>query len=83
MFKCSMIDAPVSGGVGGAAAGTLTFMVGGSQVDFNRARPVLETMGKNVVHCGGISTGQVCELVFFFFVVCLFSLFCFLFLLRF
>ncbi|KAI9599495.1 NAD binding domain of 6-phosphogluconate dehydrogenase-domain-containing protein [Syncephalis fuscata] len=49
------IDAPVSGGVGGAQAGTLTFMVGGSEADFNAARPYLQAMGKNIVHCGGIS----------------------------
>ena len=48
-----MVDAPVSGGVGGAEAGTLTFMVGGSEADFARAKPVLEKMGKTIVHCGG------------------------------
>jgi 3-hydroxyisobutyrate dehydrogenase len=44
-----MIDAPVSGGVGGAEAGTLTFMVGGSAADYDAARPLLVSMGKNIV----------------------------------
>ncbi|MES2868658.1 MAG: 3-hydroxyisobutyrate dehydrogenase [Pseudomonadota bacterium] len=56
-----MLDAPVSGGTGGAAAGTLTFMVGGSITDFDRARPVLEAMGKNIVHCGDTGNGQVAK----------------------
>ncbi len=56
-----MVDAPVSGGVGGAAAGTLTFMVGGTDSAFNRAKPVLSCMGKNIVHCGGNGTGQVAK----------------------
>jgi 3-hydroxyisobutyrate dehydrogenase len=47
-----VIDAPVSGGVGGAAAGTLTFMCGGPKTAFDRAQPYLQRMGKNVVHCG-------------------------------
>ena len=47
-----MVDAPVSGGVGGATAGTLTFMVGGSEAAFAKARPILEKMGKNIVHAG-------------------------------
>ena len=46
------VDAPVSGGVGGAAAATLTFMVGGSEEAFAKAKPVLEAMGKKIVHCG-------------------------------
>src|SRR5580658_5920016 len=46
------LDAPVSGGVGGATAATLTFMVGGSAEAFARGKPVLERMGKRVVHCG-------------------------------
>jgi 3-hydroxyisobutyrate dehydrogenase len=45
-------------GVGGAEAGTLTFMVGGPKATFDRAKPVLEKMGKNVVHCGDAGTGQ-------------------------
>ena len=47
------LDAPVSGGVGGAEAGTLAFMCGGSDRAFERARPVLEKMGKRIVHAGG------------------------------
>ena len=54
----AMLDAPVSGGVGGATAGTLTFMVGGTDAAFARARPVLGTMGKNIVHAGGAGAGQ-------------------------
>ncbi|MNE28369.1 3-hydroxyisobutyrate dehydrogenase [compost metagenome] len=56
-----MLDAPVSGGTAGAAAGTLTFMVGGEQVDFERAKPVLAAMGKNIVHCGAAGNGQVAK----------------------
>jgi len=56
-----MLDAPVSGGTAGAAAGTLTFMVGGSAEDFERARPVLAAMGRNIVHCGGAGNGQVAK----------------------
>jgi 3-hydroxyisobutyrate dehydrogenase len=59
---CPMVDAPVSGGVGGAEAGTLTFMVGGEARDFEIAKPVLLAMGKNVVHCGGIGNGQVAKI---------------------
>jgi len=58
-----MLDAPVSGGVGGAEAGTLTFMVGAhAAADFEAARPLLEGMGKNIVACGGDGTGQVAKL---------------------
>ena len=57
-----MVDAPVSGGVGGAEAGTLTFMVGGSEADFARAKPVLEKMGKTIVHCGGAGNGQAAKI---------------------
>ena len=53
-----MIDAPVSGGVAGAAAGTLTFMVGASAAGFERAEPILAAMGRNVVHVGGSGCGQ-------------------------
>lgn len=56
-----MIDAPVSGGTGGAAAGTLTFMVGGQQADFDVALPILEAMGKNIVYCGPSGNGQVAK----------------------
>jgi 3-hydroxyisobutyrate dehydrogenase len=58
-----MLDAPVSGGVGGAEAGTLTFMVGAADdAHFAAARPLLEGMGKNIVRCGGDGTGQVAKL---------------------
>jgi len=57
-----MIDAPVSGGVGGAQAATLTFMVGGSDQAFARARPLLERMGKTIVHAGGSGTGQAAKI---------------------
>jgi 3-hydroxyisobutyrate dehydrogenase len=56
------LDAPVSGGVGGAKAATLTFMVGGSQHAFARGKPVLEKMGKRVVHCGEAGNGQVAKI---------------------
>ena len=49
----SMLDAPVSGGVVGAEAASLTFMCGGDKTTFLKARPLLEAMGKNIVHCGG------------------------------
>lgn len=52
------VDAPVSGGVGGAAAGTLTFMAGGSEEAFSRAAPLFEIMGKKAVHCGAAGAGQ-------------------------
>jgi 3-hydroxyisobutyrate dehydrogenase len=58
----AMIDAPVSGGTGGAEAGTLTFMVGGEARHFEAARPVLACMGKNLVHCGGSGNGQVAKI---------------------
>src|SRR5919197_379102 len=48
----AMLDAPVSGGVGGATAATLTFMVGGEAAAFERARPILEKLGKTIVHAG-------------------------------
>lgn len=57
-----MVDAPVSGGVGGAAAGTLTFMVGGGDSAFKRAEPVLDVMGKNVFHAGANGNGQVAKI---------------------
>jgi 3-hydroxyisobutyrate dehydrogenase len=56
------LDAPVSGGVGGAKAATLTFMVGGATEAFARGRPVLERMGKRVVHCGEAGNGQVAKI---------------------
>lgn len=58
----TMIDAPVSGGVGGAAAGTLTFIVGGSTEALEQARPVLEKMGKNIFHAGDSGAGQVAKI---------------------
>jgi 3-hydroxyisobutyrate dehydrogenase len=57
-----MVDAPVSGGVAGAEVGTLTFMVGGSERGFERAKPILETMGKAVVHAGGPGHGQAVKI---------------------
>ena len=57
-----MIDAPVSGGVGGATAGTLTFMVGGPETAFAKARPILEKMGKNIVHAGTSGNGQAAKI---------------------
>jgi 3-hydroxyisobutyrate dehydrogenase len=56
------LDAPVSGGVGAAKAGTLTFMVGGTETAFARGRPVLEQMGKRVVHCGQSGNGQAAKI---------------------
>ena len=58
----NMVDAPVSGGTGGAEAGTLTFMVGGDAADFEKAKPILQCMGKNIVHCGGAGNGQVAKI---------------------
>jgi 3-hydroxyisobutyrate dehydrogenase len=58
----AMVDAPVSGGVAGAQAATLTFMVGGSDEAFARARPLLETMGKTIVHAGGAGNGQAAKI---------------------
>ncbi len=56
------IDAPVSGGTAGAAAGTLTFIVGGDAAALERARPYLEAMGKNIFHAGGNGAGQVAKI---------------------
>jgi 3-hydroxyisobutyrate dehydrogenase len=57
-----MIDAPVSGGVGGATAGTLTFMCGGPAPSFAKARPILEKMGKNIVLAGDSGSGQAAKI---------------------
>jgi 3-hydroxyisobutyrate dehydrogenase len=57
-----MLDAPVSGGTGGATAGTLTFMVGGSDAAFERGKPILEKMGKTIVHAGGAGNGQAAKI---------------------
>lgn len=56
------LDAPVSGGVGGAAAGTLTFMAGGADDAFAKAKPVLDLMGKKIVHCGAAGSGQAAKI---------------------
>lgn len=56
-----MLDAPVSGGIGGAQAGTLTFMCGGTESAFARAKPILETMGKNIFHAGDAGAGQAAK----------------------
>lgn len=58
----SMIDAPVSGGVMGAEAGTLTFMVGGDARDFERVKPILAGMGRNIVHAGQSGNGQAAKI---------------------
>jgi 3-hydroxyisobutyrate dehydrogenase len=58
----AMIDAPVSGGVAGAQAATLTFMVGGPDAAFALAKPVLEAMGKTIVHAGGAGNGQAAKI---------------------
>ncbi|CAG8620506.1 11443_t:CDS:2 [Paraglomus brasilianum] len=59
----TMVDAPVSGGTVGAEAATLTFMVGASsESDFHRAKPILSHMGKNIVHCGTVGTGQIAKM---------------------
>ena len=58
----SYLDAPVSGGVGGAKAGILTFIVGGDSAGFDKAKPVLETMGKNIFHAGDNGAGQVAKI---------------------
>ncbi|WP_371377519.1 3-hydroxyisobutyrate dehydrogenase [Thalassotalea aquiviva] len=57
----AFVDAPVSGGVAGAQAGTLSFMVGGSEEDFIRAKPILEKMGTNIFHAGDLGAGQVAK----------------------
>jgi 3-hydroxyisobutyrate dehydrogenase len=57
-----MLDAPVSGGVGGATAGTLTFMVGGASATFAKAKPILEKMGKNIVLAGDSGSGQAAKI---------------------
>ena len=56
------IDAPVSGGTGGAAAGTLTFMAGGSDTAFERGEPILKPMAGKIVHCGGDGAGQAAKI---------------------
>jgi 3-hydroxyisobutyrate dehydrogenase len=58
----AMVDAPVSGGVAAAAGASLTFMVGGEDDAFARAKPILETMGKAVIHAGGAGAGQAAKI---------------------
>ncbi|MFC0048406.1 3-hydroxyisobutyrate dehydrogenase [Rheinheimera tilapiae] len=58
----AFVDAPVSGGVGGAKAGTLTFIVGGSAENFQRANDVLSAMGKNLFHAGEVGAGQIAKI---------------------
>ena len=58
----SSVDAPVSGGVGGASAATLTFMCGGDAKSFGTAKPILEGMGKKIVHCGDPGAGQAAKI---------------------
>jgi 3-hydroxyisobutyrate dehydrogenase len=58
----AMLDAPVSGGTGGAAAGTLTFMVGGEAAAFEQAEPLLQKMGKTIVHAGPAGNGQAAKI---------------------
>jgi 3-hydroxyisobutyrate dehydrogenase len=58
----AMVDAPVSGGIAAAEAGSLTFMVGGANDSFERARPYLEIMGKAVIHAGGPGSGQAAKI---------------------
>ncbi len=57
-----MVDAPVSGGIAAASAGTLTFMVGGSDEAFARAQPILDAMGKAVIHAGAAGNGQAAKI---------------------
>ncbi len=59
---CLAADAPVSGGIGGATAGTLTFMVGGSDEAFTATEPLFEIMGQKAVHCGGSGAGQAAKI---------------------
>lgn len=56
------LDAPVSGGVTGAAAGTLTFIVGGESADFEAAKPILACMGQNLFHAGALGAGQIAKM---------------------
>ncbi|MGA7133527.1 MAG: 3-hydroxyisobutyrate dehydrogenase [Mycobacterium sp.] len=60
-YGVAQIDAPVSGGVKGAVAGTLAFMVGGDEDALQRARPVLEPMSGKIIHCGGAGAGQAAK----------------------
>jgi len=57
-----MVDAPVSGGIAAAEAGTLTFMAGGTAKAFEKAEPILKNMGKNIFHAGGAGNGQAAKI---------------------
>ena len=59
---CLSLDAPVSGGTGGAKGATLTFMVGGSEDAFGKGEPILAKMGRKIVHCGGAGNGQAAKI---------------------
>lgn len=61
-YGIDMIDAPVSGGVAAAAAGTLTFMCGGSEAAFEKGKPILANMGKNIFHAGDHGAGQIAKM---------------------
>ena len=58
---CGYVDAPVSGGEVGATNATLTIMVGASEQDFEKLKPIFELMGKNITHVGDVGAGQVCK----------------------
>ena len=62
MAGLGALDAPVSGGIGGAAGGTLTFMVGGSEEAFAKAKPLFDIMGQKAVHCGPSGNGQAAKI---------------------
>ena len=59
---CLSLDAPVSGGTGGAKGATLTFMVGGTEEAFGKGEPILAKMGRKIVHCGGAGNGQAAKI---------------------
>lgn len=61
-YKRLSLDAPVSGGTGGAKAGTLTFMVGGSERAFTQGEPILRKMGSKIIHCGEAGAGQAAKI---------------------
>jgi len=61
-LQIAMLDAPVSGGTAAAAAGTLTFMIGGDEKNFLRAQPIIEAMAKKIVHAGGPGSGQAAKI---------------------
>jgi 3-hydroxyisobutyrate dehydrogenase-like beta-hydroxyacid dehydrogenase len=61
--KVTLLDAPVSGGLAGAEAGTLTIMAGGAQEDLERVRPILQDMGTTIFHCGELGSGQLTKIV--------------------